>query len=107
MKEVVLEGVPERVPDYLLPEAMAADEHEVWGRFVFSTVYGYVLVVLNENNDEVDHPVWLILRHAELSRIEFSVAFDNRENAREFMQQLKEGEMDQLIDAELAERKSD
>lgn len=105
MKEVVLEGVPERIPDYLLPEAMKTTEHELWGRFVFSRLYGYVLVVLNENNEEGEHPLWLILRHPKLSRIEFSVAFNDRDEARNYMQSLTDWQLDGLIDHEISLQK--
>lgn len=71
--------------------------HEKWGKFIDSAKIGSILVVLNEDNSEGKHPVWLIARPTECERIEISVPFTNRDNAKLFMAELNASKADELL----------
>ncbi len=75
--------------------------YEQWGKFIDSANIGSILVVLNEDNNEGKHPVWLIARPTGCERIEISVPFTNRDNAKLFMAQLNASKADDLIQPEI------
>lgn len=75
--------------------------HEQWGKFLDSRQYGNVLVVLNENNGDDNHPVWIVARHPEYGRIETSVPFSNRDKARLYLRVLDGIKATQLLEDRL------
>ena len=81
----------------------SCNKHEKWGKFIDSARFGNLLILLNEDNNDDNHPVWIIARHPDYGRIETSVPFSNRRKARLYLKVLDGIQATRLLEAQLAQ----
>lgn len=76
-------------------------QREKWGKFVDTNKYGQALLILNQRDDSDGHGVWIIARHPVLTRVEFTIPFEVRAEAKQFLQDVDEVEVETRLNQEI------
>lgn len=76
-------------------------QREKWGKFVDTNKYGQALLILNQQGDSDGHGVLIIARHPGLTRVKFTIPFEVRAEAKPFLQDADEAEVETRLNQEI------